>query len=209
MFDQLSSRLTDALRRLTGRGVLTEEAVREGLREIRRILLEADVSFDLTREFLERVQAAAVGQDVLKAVRPGQQLVKIVYDEPPPLDDTQIDHRNGLRDVVMKLLAKDPDNRYPDLSETADALENIVADLRADVYDHVLSLSPGYFARTRTGEVLSRLTVDATLIESLVGSTASMALRGGLTLVGAVAMLAFPLRKSMSAVRWTAVTVRP
>ncbi len=81
MFDQLSTKLTDALRRLTGRGVLTEEAVREGLREIRRILLEADVSFDLTREFLERVQAAAVGQEVLKAVRPGQQLVKIVYDE--------------------------------------------------------------------------------------------------------------------------------
>jgi signal recognition particle subunit SRP54 len=81
MFDQLSSRLTDALRRITGRGVLTEEAVREGLREIRRILLEADVSFDLTREFLERVQAKAVGQEVLKAVRPGQQLVKIVYDE--------------------------------------------------------------------------------------------------------------------------------
>ena len=81
MFDQLSARLTDALRKLAGRGVLTEEAVTEGLREIRRILLEADVSFDLTREFLERVQARAVGADVLKAVRPGQQLVKIVYDE--------------------------------------------------------------------------------------------------------------------------------
>ncbi|MEP6590368.1 MAG: signal recognition particle receptor subunit alpha, partial [Gemmatimonadota bacterium] len=81
MFDELSSKLTDTLRRLTGRGVLTEEAVREGLREVRRILLEADVSFDLTREFLERVQAQAVGQDLLKAVRPGQQLVKIVYDE--------------------------------------------------------------------------------------------------------------------------------
>ncbi|HTL06503.1 MAG TPA: signal recognition particle protein, partial [Gemmatimonadales bacterium] len=63
------------------RGVLTEEAVREGLREIRRILLEADVSFDLTREFLERVQEKAVGQQVVQAVRPGQQLVKIVYDE--------------------------------------------------------------------------------------------------------------------------------
>jgi signal recognition particle subunit SRP54 len=81
MFDELSSKLTDTLRRLTGRGVLTEEAVKEGLREIRRILLEADVSFELTREFLERVQAAAVGQDLLKSVRPGQQLVKIVYDE--------------------------------------------------------------------------------------------------------------------------------
>lgn len=81
MFDELSSRLSDTLRRITGKGVLTEEAVREGLREIRRILLEADVSFDLTREFLERVQEKAVGQEVLKAVRPGQQLVKVVYDE--------------------------------------------------------------------------------------------------------------------------------
>ena len=81
MFDELSFRLTDTLRRLTGRGVLTEAAVREGLRDIRGVLLEADVSFDLTREFLERVQAKAVGEEVLKAVRPGQQLVKIVYDE--------------------------------------------------------------------------------------------------------------------------------
>ena len=81
MFDELSSKLGAALQRLTGRGVLNEEAVREGLREIRRILLEADVSFDLTREFLERVQEKAVGQQVLKSVRPGQQLVKIVYDE--------------------------------------------------------------------------------------------------------------------------------
>ncbi len=81
MFEELSSKLTSTLARFTGRGVLTEEAVREGLREIRRILLEADVSFDLTREFLEHVQAKAVGADVLKSVRPGQQLVKVVYDE--------------------------------------------------------------------------------------------------------------------------------
>src|SRR5678815_4434892 len=81
MFDELSNKLGQALQRLTGRGVLSEDAVREGLREIRRILLEADVSFDLTREFLERVQEKAVGQQVIKSVRPGQQLVKIVYDE--------------------------------------------------------------------------------------------------------------------------------
>ena len=80
MFDELSAKLSSALQKLTGRGTLTEEGVREGLREVRRILLEADVSFDLTREFLERVQAKAVGQDVLKSVRPGQQVVKIVYD---------------------------------------------------------------------------------------------------------------------------------
>jgi signal recognition particle subunit SRP54 len=81
MFDELSSKLSATLQRLAGRGVLTEEAVKEGLREVRRVLLEADVSFELTREFLERVQAKAVGTEALKSVRPGQQLVKIVYDE--------------------------------------------------------------------------------------------------------------------------------
>ncbi|MGH7499915.1 MAG: signal recognition particle protein [Gemmatimonadales bacterium] len=81
MFDDLSAQLNATLQKLTGRGVLTEEAVKEGLREIRRILLEADVSFDLTREFLERVQTKAVGIAALKEVRPGHQLVKIVYDE--------------------------------------------------------------------------------------------------------------------------------
>src|SRR4026208_867308 len=81
MFDELSGKLTATLRSLTGRGVLTEDAVREGLREIRRILLEADVSFDLTRDFLERVQAKAVGVVSIQAVRPGHQIVKIVYDE--------------------------------------------------------------------------------------------------------------------------------
>lgn len=67
--------------------------------------------------------------------------------------------------------------------------ERVVADLRADVYDHLLSLSPGYFARVRTGEVLSRLTVDAALIENLVGTTASIATRASITLVGAAVML--------------------
>ena len=81
MFDELSGKLTATLRQLAGRGVLTEDAVREGLREVRRILLEADVSFELTREFLEKVQARAVGVLQIKDVRPGHQLVKIVYDE--------------------------------------------------------------------------------------------------------------------------------
>jgi signal recognition particle subunit SRP54 len=81
MFDELSSKLSATLQRLAGRGVLTEDAVKEGLREVRRVLLEADVSFELTREFLERVQAKAVGTEALKSVRPGQQVVKIVYDE--------------------------------------------------------------------------------------------------------------------------------
>jgi len=58
-------------------------------------------------------------------------MFKIVYDAPPPLEDDQIDHRGGLREIVLKTLAKDPDQRYQDLAEVADALENIVSDLRA------------------------------------------------------------------------------
>ncbi|HEX9729052.1 MAG TPA: signal recognition particle protein [Gemmatimonadales bacterium] len=81
MFTALSERLTAALKALTGRGVLTEDAVREGLREIRRVLLEADVSFELTRTFTERVRERAVGVAAIKSVNPGQQIVKIVYDE--------------------------------------------------------------------------------------------------------------------------------
>ncbi|HXG43507.1 MAG TPA: signal recognition particle protein [Gemmatimonadales bacterium] len=81
MFEDLSAKLSATLRKLTGRGLLTEDAVRDGLREIRRVLLEADVSFELTRQFLERVERKAIGAELLKSVRPGDQLVKIVYDE--------------------------------------------------------------------------------------------------------------------------------
>ena len=81
MLAALSEKLSAALRALTGRGVLTEEAVREGLRDIRRVLLEADVSYDVARSFTERVREKAEGVTRLKGVNPGQQLVKIVHDE--------------------------------------------------------------------------------------------------------------------------------
>ncbi len=81
MFDELSEKLDAIFTRLRGRGVLSEADIKEGLREIRRVLLEADVNFQLTREFLERVEKRAVGVSALKTVSPGQQLVKIVHDE--------------------------------------------------------------------------------------------------------------------------------
>src|ERR671932_872113 len=81
MFDELSEKLDAVFARLRGRGVLTEADIKEGLREVRRVLLEADVNFQLTREFLERVEKKAVGVSQLKAVSPAQQLVKIVHDE--------------------------------------------------------------------------------------------------------------------------------
>jgi signal recognition particle subunit SRP54 len=81
VFDQLSEKLDGILSGLRQRGVLTEPMVREGLREIRRVLLEADVNYQVTREVLKRVEAKALGEQVLKAVSPGQQIVKVVQDE--------------------------------------------------------------------------------------------------------------------------------
>jgi len=81
MFEQLSEKLEDVFARLRGRGVLSEADIKDGLREVRRVLLEADVNFQLTREFLERVEKKALGVSQLRTVSPAQQLVKIVYDE--------------------------------------------------------------------------------------------------------------------------------
>src|SRR5437764_5097812 len=81
MFTALSERLTAALKRLTGRGVLSEQDVTEALREIRRHLLEADVSFEVTEGFVERVRERAIGAIAMKTVSPGQQVVKLVHDE--------------------------------------------------------------------------------------------------------------------------------
>jgi signal recognition particle subunit SRP54 len=81
MFEQLSEKLEGVFAQLRGRGVLNEADIKEGLREVRRVLLEADVNFQLTREFLEHVEQKAVGVTQLRTVSPAQQLVKIVYDE--------------------------------------------------------------------------------------------------------------------------------
>ena len=81
MFSALSERLTEVLKNLASRGVLTEDMVKEGLREIRRVLLEADVSYELTKDFVKRLQDQAVGLAITKSVSPGQQLVKVVHDE--------------------------------------------------------------------------------------------------------------------------------
>ena len=81
MFDELQEKLAATFAKLRGRGVLNEADIKEGLREVRRVLLEADVNFDLSREFLERVEQKAVGLAQVRTVSPAQQLVKIVYDE--------------------------------------------------------------------------------------------------------------------------------
>src|ERR1700733_4227881 len=94
MLNELREKREATCARLRGRGVLTEADIKEGLREVRRVLLEADVNFQLTREFLERVERQAVGVLALKTVSPAQQLVKVVYDE---LTAMLGERREGLR----------------------------------------------------------------------------------------------------------------
>src|SRR5690625_5943247 len=81
MFDQLTNRLTGSLERLRARGRLTEDNIRESLREVRVALLEADVALPVVRDFIARVTERAVGQEVIKSLEPGQALVKVVHDE--------------------------------------------------------------------------------------------------------------------------------
>jgi signal recognition particle subunit SRP54 len=81
MFDTLTERLSSALRNLRGVGKLSEENMAAALAEVRTALLSADVHFKVAREFTERVQAECAGQEVLKGITPGQQVVKIIHDE--------------------------------------------------------------------------------------------------------------------------------
>ncbi len=81
MFDNLSDRLGGVFDKLKGRGALKEQDVRDAMREVRVALLEADVALPVARRFIDAVTEKAVGQDVLKSVTPGQQVVKIVHDE--------------------------------------------------------------------------------------------------------------------------------
>lgn len=81
MFDNLSDRLGGVFDRLKGRGSLSESDVREAMREVRVALLEADVALPVARRFIDSVTEKAVGAEVLKSVKPGQQVVKIVHDE--------------------------------------------------------------------------------------------------------------------------------
>ncbi len=81
MFDALTNKLSDVFARLGSRGVLTEKDIEDGLHEIRLALLEADVSLPVVKEFMAHVKEKAVGEKIIKSIRPDQQLVKIVYDE--------------------------------------------------------------------------------------------------------------------------------
>ncbi len=105
MFEGITRGLSDALKKLRGRGRLTADNIREGLREVRRALLEADVNLNVVNEFIRRVEEKAVGQDVLARVDPSEQIIQIVYQELVGLMGP-VDHRipqRGDRPVVLML----------------------------------------------------------------------------------------------------------
>lgn len=81
MFEDLSQKLEGVLKRLRGQGKISETNVAETLREVRRVLLDADVHYKVARQFIEDVQRRAIGQDVVQSITPGQLIVKIIYDE--------------------------------------------------------------------------------------------------------------------------------
>jgi len=81
MFDELSAKLDGALARFRSRGVLDEELITEGMREVRRALLEADVHYRVAKDFCARVAERARGQEIARSVTPAQQVIKIVHDE--------------------------------------------------------------------------------------------------------------------------------
>ncbi|VEB66944.1 p48 [Providencia rustigianii] len=81
MFDNLTDRLSRTLRNISGRGRLTDDNIKDTLREVRMALLEADVALPVVREFIQKVKESAVGQDVNKSLTPGQEFIKIVQNE--------------------------------------------------------------------------------------------------------------------------------
>jgi len=81
MFDSLSSKLEKVFRDLRGLGKISEANASAALREVRQALLEADVNFKVARDFIERVRAQSLGQEVIQSIQPGQQVIKIIHDE--------------------------------------------------------------------------------------------------------------------------------
>ena len=101
MFATLSDKLDLVFKKLRGQGVMTEDNVKDALREVRLALLEADVNFKVVKDFIEKVRSRAVGTEVLQSLAPGQQVIKIVHDELVLL-------MGGAEDNSLDLAAKPP-----------------------------------------------------------------------------------------------------
>lgn len=106
MFSQLSDRLQDVFKDLRGRGSISEANITDALRQVRLALLEADVHFQVAKDFIARVKEKSLGQDVLRSITPGQQIVKIFHDELTQLlggDNAPLDLRSPARIMMVGL----------------------------------------------------------------------------------------------------------
>lgn len=81
MLEDLTAKLDKTLRKITGQGKITESNISDTLREIRRVLLDADVNYKVAKKFIDDVKVKALGQEVLTSITPGQLITKIIYDE--------------------------------------------------------------------------------------------------------------------------------
>ncbi len=104
MFNEISEKFDGVIRKLKGHGKLSEKNISETMREVRRVLLEADVNYKVAKQFIADVQERAIGQEVVKSITPGQQVVKIIHDELTKLmgvKNSQIQFSNKIPGVVM------------------------------------------------------------------------------------------------------------
>src|SRR3954447_4928417 len=106
MFSQLGDKLQDIFKDLRGHGSITEANIDAALRQVRLALLEADVDFQVAKNFIARVKEKAVGETVLRSITPGQQMVKIFYDELTQLlggDAAPLDLKEPCRILIVGL----------------------------------------------------------------------------------------------------------
>ena len=103
-FENLSDKLQEIFKGFRSKGTLTEKDLKEGLREVKLALLEADVNFKVVKDFVNRVQERAIGQDVLKSLTPGQQVIKIVNEEMIDLMGSDNEIRSDLRKYIAHRL---------------------------------------------------------------------------------------------------------
>ena len=125
MFDNLSDRLGGVFKKLRGRGKLSEENIKEAMREVRMALLEADVNFKVVKDFVATVQEKAVGREVLDSLSPGQQIVKVVHEELIELFGGQTESLNlgGRQPAVVMVVGLQGSGKTTSIGKLANLLK--------------------------------------------------------------------------------------
>lgn len=191
MFESLTDKLSSSLQRLSGRGRLTEDGIRETLREVRIALLEADVALPVVQKFIGEISAKAVGQEVLQSLTPGQALIKIVHDELVSImgsQNEQLDLRAQAPVVIMvaglqgsgkttstakmaRQLINDQKKRVMVVScdvyrpAAIEQLKTLAAQVGAEFFPSDISQDPAEIARAALKEARQKM-IDVLLVDT-------------------------------------------